>query len=101
MKKLMIIPIAMFTCAVFSGSALADEPTPSALDRHAVWSGILDKRGDTPTESHGFMGVKPGQDNKSARETMSKSDMTGAPADFNFIRETETYDYAKDRDGSA
>lgn len=100
MKKLMALMIVMSFFVVSSGSALADEPATIPMDRHAVWTKWFDENGNRLPGKLSVMGSTPGVELKISTPDLNKSKMKGKVAKFNFIRETKTYDYAKDRGNS-
>lgn len=101
MKKLMVLMIAIFTFAIASSGALADEPANSALDRHSVWKSFIDERTPPPAEPSEFMGSSPASGQMATPESESEKGKTGESPVFDFIRETDSYDYSRDRDNSA
>jgi len=96
MKKLSVLLIAILFCVLSAGSSLADEP--STLDRHAVWS----KWGDDDNhilESTGAMDSSRGTTRRVSTEAV-EDEMREKTVEFDFIRETQSYDYAKDQNKS-
>lgn len=101
MKKLMVILIALSFFAIGSGSALADEPETSNWDEHAVWSKWYDQDGNRLPQNPDLMGSNSASERKVSTKTPAKLSRVGEAAEFDFIRETKTYDYSKDRGDSA
>jgi hypothetical protein len=96
MKKLSVMLIAISFYLFSTGSALANKPEIDDLERHANWSKIYDDKKQTDvtnskTDSKGSNPMKPSM--KSAFSGQGKSE----GADFDFIRETTTYDHSKDK----
>jgi hypothetical protein len=82
MKKLSLLLIAMLFCLLSVGNAMAEEPKTSVLDRNAVWT---NKTKIIPS-------------NRSSGNVL-KSDIkswhsNGKGMEFDFIRETKSYDHA-------
>ena len=101
MKKLITLLIALVFCGVMVAPALAGDPTVSVLDRHAVWTKWHGK-GNT-TKSGLAMGdiERPAHPTKVSTQRSYAPSMKGEIPDFDFVRETKVYDYAKDRGNGA
>ena len=93
MKKWSVLLIAIFFCVLSIGSALANEP--NILDRHAVWSKSVDEGNRIP-ENTGAMDSSRSTTRRVSTETV-KGGMREKTVEFDFIRETQFYDYAKDQ----
>lgn len=93
MKKLSVLLIAMFFCLLSMGTAMAEMPQTSVLDRNAVWTNWIHKSGDfsEPDKAEGFASGKAIQ--ISTNNDRSDQDQG---MNFDFIRETKSYDYDKD-----
>ncbi len=75
--------------------------TKSPIDRHAVWTMWFDQKGDRLSGNPGVTGSSPGVERKISTRTMVNPQMEGVVLEFDFIRETKTYDHSKDRGDSA
>ncbi len=86
MKKLSLWLIAISFCLLSAGTALAEEPKTDVLDRNAVWtnkSGI-----DEATYSNN------GSSRQVSVKKIEPGHMNGKAMEFDFIRETKSYDHA-------
>jgi len=84
MKKLSLLLIAIFFSLLSVGNAMAEEPQRSILDRNAVWTNKSGATSDSGKSGYvSVKNVKPGH-------------MNGKPMKFDFIKETRSYDHAKD-----
>ncbi|MFQ5481625.1 MAG: hypothetical protein ACE5ER_02605 [Nitrospinaceae bacterium] len=101
MKKLMVLMIAISFCIFSAGNALADEPAISSLDQHAVWSKWFDHAGNRLPENPGVMDSASAKAPTVQTQTTAQSNRTAGLAEFDFIHETKSYDYSKDRGNSA
>ncbi|GJL77290.1 MAG: hypothetical protein NPINA01_02790 [Nitrospinaceae bacterium] len=101
MKKLMVLMIAMSFLIVGSVSALADEPEAKNSSRHAVWDDWFDDKGDRLTGALGTADSTGEMERKVSTQTSDKSEMQDKKGEFDFLNETKTYDYEKDRGNSA
>lgn len=97
MKKLMGLMVVMGLFVINSGSALATEPVPGNWDSRSVWSEWFDNNGSRISEQPGAMETTGGMERKVSTGTSGGSEMKGEAREFDFIRETKTYDYTKDR----
>lgn len=101
MKKILALLIALSFCVLTAGSALAEKPQTSVLDRHAVWTHWFDDQGNRISENYVKMDTDRGDTRQVSTGSMTREKMGNKPAEFDFIHETETYDYAKDHGSSA
>ena len=97
MKKLMVMMIAISFLVIGSGSALADEPATEDRDRHSVWTNWYGEDGKRIPGVPEHMDSPSEMDRKVSTDSGENGKMTGEPGKFDFIRETQTYDYSKDR----
>ncbi len=85
--------IAISLCFTFAGSALASDPQPVNIDRHSVWTNWIKEDPmykPTPTYSHN------GNGEHSKTETMNDK-----VKEFDFLKETSSYDYEKETNKSS
>ena len=86
---------------ISAGNVLANEPTIDTLNRHAVWSNWFDSAGDRLIQAPAEGEQDAGLERKVSMEPMDKVEMNGEVKEFDFIRETEYYDYSQDHRDSA
>ncbi len=73
---------------------MAEEPNTSVLDRNAVWTNKANPIG-------GMTDSSSGSSSQVSAKNVNSGSMNGETANFDFIRETKTYDHAKDKGRSA
>jgi len=101
MKKLSGLLIAISFCILSAGNALANDFQMDAWDRHAVWSGWFDEKGNRLPDTVKSMTSDPDTTQRVSTETAKGRSMDEKDKRFEFIRETKSYDYAKDKGPSA
>ena len=99
MKKLIILMIAACFMIMSSGTALADKSGNWATEKHPVWSTWFDEDGDRISDRVGYS--SPDLEQNASPASMDKVEMSGENKIFDFIQETKTYDYERDKGGSA
>ncbi len=97
MKKMTALLIAISFCTLSAGSALAKDSPTNTVDRYAVWTNWFDESGKripNPLED---------KDSESGvhAETTKSNDKNSKNKSFDFIKETKSYDYNKDKDKSS
>ena len=97
MKKFIALPVAAAIIWFISGiPAFAEDPAPSALDRHAVWTKWYDDQGQRVSTDK-VLGTEIEKSHPSVQ--VSHSDMMKHR--FDFVKETRYYDYQADSQGNA
>jgi len=99
MKKTVLIAMAL--CILSAGNVLAHTSKTNPLDRNAVWtnraghSGIYQKGHMDRSDS------KISQSQKSSKRSSATMKVDGKHKKSDFIHETKSYDYNKDKGHSA
>lgn len=101
MKKILALLVTMSFCVFIAGNAFAYEPQQDVLDRNAVWTHWFDKDGNRIPENFVKMDTNRGATQNVSTGSMIQEERNKKPAEFDFIHETETYDYSKDHGSSA
>jgi hypothetical protein len=97
MKKLSLLLISIFFCLLSAGNAMAVEPQTDVLDRNAVWTNNT----DTNAKTDGTMSFGNENSTQVSTKSVKSKKMNGEVMEFDFIRETKSYDHSKDRGNSA
>ncbi|NIQ02044.1 MAG: hypothetical protein GWM98_17905 [Nitrospinaceae bacterium] len=98
MKKWLAFLIMTSFMIAGAGSAFAAEPDLDVLDRHAVWTKWFEEDGKRQLQLDNFT-MKSEIDKEPRRistENPQIGEMTRGAVDFDFVHETEYYDYEQD-----
>jgi len=95
MKKLsVLLLLAISFCILSAGNVFANESQVDPIDRHSVWSSWFDDKGNRIPDTIDKMKSDSRTMEKASTKTVNSSNTTGER--FDFVKETKTYDHAKD-----
>ncbi len=98
MKQLLSLLVVMSMFLVLgAGNASADEPKWDNYSPHTVWGDWFDKEGGRISENFGAMDENQDTARTVSTESMDKGDLSTDTKEFDFLRETQTYDHSKDQ----
>ncbi len=100
MKKLMTLTAAICLTVISAGNVIADEPSVDPLNRHAVWSNWFNSEGNRTIQAPADSAAE-GLERNVSIQPIDKTGMKGEVRKFDFIRETQYYDYTADHRNSA
>lgn len=97
MKKLSAILIAISFCILSAGNVLANESKVDPIDRHSAWSNWFDEKGNRVPDTIEKMKSERKTNQRVSAETNKDEGMNEHGEKFDFIRETKSYDHARDK----
>jgi len=101
MKKLSALLIAISFCILSAGNVLANDSQVNVVDRHGVWTNWFDENGNRIPDTIARMHADRIKPERASTGSGNEGKMDANSKQFDFIQETKTYDYSKDRGNSA
>ncbi len=101
MKKLSALLIAISFCILSAGNVLANDSQVNVVDRHAVWTNWFDENGNRLPDTIAKMRADRMKPERASKGESIQAGMGGGMGEkgnkFDFIQETKSYDYTRDK----